>query len=219
MELSHIKQYSYPEIEHIVIRLLNTVFPDLLNIPVDIDLIAEKRGIEVWIQEDLLLQTGISEAVLVYSKDTKTSILVDADANVKNKARANFSVAHELGHAVLHPYLYCDCKNINDSIELKRKIKQSYKYIEGQVNYFAGAVLIPRKTLFPDMQEIYKGIMRGLSPDIVDNVNKIKPRLISTLAYRYAVSFEVMKIRLEQLKVEENIDEAVKNRWSEIVFY
>jgi Zn-dependent peptidase ImmA (M78 family)/transcriptional regulator with XRE-family HTH domain len=59
-------------------------------------------------------------------------ILLSADKN--SLPRENFDLAHELGHLVCHPHVDVNSENLPT--------------IERQANYFAGALLLPRKS-FP----------------------------------------------------------------------
>ena len=211
MEPSHLPTYSRADIERIAAAKLQEAFPKSLSIPVDIDLVAEKQPTVDFISLLPELQNKFNVVAVVYGKPTKTcDIILDANTNSFNRPRANFSVAHELGHIILHEELYLACHSIEESVELSNRINEHYGRIERDANYFAGAILIPRKTIFGNTEKIYEGILRGLAGDM--NWDNIIPLLISSLANRYQVSVQTMRIRLEQLKIDHRLNEAISNR-------
>ncbi|MBA7530027.1 hypothetical protein ES705_22230 [subsurface metagenome] len=200
MDPSHVPTHSNADIERAAILTLNSTFPLALSIPIDIDLVAEKHPMI----ETLRLLTDMKkrfnvEAALIAKTNSKCDIFLDDNTNSFYRRRANFSIAHEVGHVILHPSLYENCTTIEDSIELSRRIKQYYKRIEREANIFAGAILIPRKTIFKDTNKIYEGMLKGLAGDLgwEDVISMLK----STLSNRYQVSAITMEIRLKNLNI------------------
>ncbi len=212
MEPSHLPTYSKAEIERISATKLQEAFPKSLFIPVDIDLIAEKQPVVESIYLVPELQKKFNVVATTTSKPPKKcEIALDADTCSFNRPRANFSVAHELGHIVLHEALYLNCHSIEESVELSKRLKTSYKKIERDANYFAGAILIPRKTIFKDVEKLYDGILKGKA-GLDLTWNGVMPMINSALANRYQVSTQTMKIRLEQLKINRAISEAIGSK-------
>jgi Zn-dependent peptidase ImmA (M78 family) len=211
MEPSHLPKYSRDQIELIAAAKLQEAFPQSLSIPVDIDLVAEKQSVVDTIYLLPELQKKFNVAAVTTSKpNKKCDIILDENTNSVNRRRANFSLAHELGHIVLHESLYLDCHTMQESIELSKRLKKSYKSIERNANYFAGAILIPRRTIFKDIEKIYNAILTGYAGDI--GWNEVMPLLYSSLANRYQVSVKTMTIRLEQLKIDRHINKAFVNK-------
>lgn len=207
MEPSHTKRYSYAEIDTIAIKLLKKTFDDAILPPIDIDIIAEQ--LEGFHEIRLLpgMQKKFSvDACTYYRNDGLCDILIDSDVDSFNRARASFSITHELGHLVLHAGLFKDLKTIEDVVELNKRIEGRYNIIEREANYFAGAILIPHTTIFSDTERIYQAIMKGLAPDIHEpTFDSVHPKIVATLAARYSVSTPAMSIRLEQLKIDKSI--------------
>lgn len=211
MEPSHLPTYSKADIERISATKLQEAFPKSLFIPVDIDLIVEKQPVVEGIYLVPELQKKFNVVAITTSKPPKKCEIA-LDADTCNGPRANFSVAHELGHIVLHEALYLSCHSIEKSVELSKRLKTSYKIIERDANYFAAAILIPRKTIFTDVEKLYEGILKGKAgPDLT--WNGVMPMMYSTLANRYQVSHQTMRIRLEQLKIDRVINEAIANKF------
>ena len=209
MEPSHVPRHSKADIEVAASSLLQTSFPRGIDPPVDIDLVAEKQPLI----DDLGFLSELSsrfstDAVLLSKHGGRFDIIVDSDSI---RVRANFSVAHELGHVVLHPELYSGCVTIEDSIALSKRIKQSYRGIEGEANQFAGAILVPRKSIFSDVEKVYEGILRGYAGNI--GWEQAISMLNAALANRYRVSTQTMEIRLGQLHITRRLLDAVNNKY------
>jgi Zn-dependent peptidase ImmA (M78 family) len=111
----------------------------------------------------------------------KIKLLLDADSLISNdlkeiyiddtiydfEQRARFSIAHELGHAILHGGLYkkINFNSIEEWKELQRNFhSESYKWCEVQARNFAGLILVPQNhliTYFEQAKEIL--IAQGFS--------------------------------------------------------
>ena len=212
MEPSHLTIYSNAEIERIAATTLQEAFPKSLSIPVDIDLVAEKQPVFDSIRFVPGLQEKYNTVSTLQSKPTKKcDIVLDENMSSTYNARTNFSVAHELAHIILHEKLYLGCYTIEDSIALSKRIKNSYRIIERNANYFAGAIIVPRKTVFDDAERLYEGILKGYAGDL--DWNGVMPMLRSALANFYQVSIDVMAIRLKQLRIDRCISRAVANKF------
>jgi len=204
-EPSHVPLHSNAEIERAVDATLQKTFLRGINPPIDIDLIAEKQPLIDSLGFLPDLRQFDVDAVLLSKPNGQFDIILDENVY---RSRTSFSIAHEIGHIVLHPTLYLGCNNIEASIELSKKIFTKYYRIEREANYFAGAILIPRKAIFKDTEKIYKGIIQGLAGDDF-GWEGIIPMLYSALANRYRVSTESMKIRLTQLRIAPRLFDAV----------
>ena len=87
---------------------------------------------------------GLSKNVGVdafISTDFKT-IYVDSVEYDKASYRYRFSIAHELGHFVLHKkYCSSSASDFNEWLKILHSVKNNYA--EFQANYFAGNLLVP----------------------------------------------------------------------------
>jgi Zn-dependent peptidase ImmA (M78 family) len=94
--------------------------------------------------------------------------------------RQRFTIAHELGHFVLHPQkdTFVDFRNGNkdSATDLRR---------EREADMFAAALLMPRRVLAKDFRRAAK--------------NGVSNEVTSALAKQYAVSNDAMRIRLMNL--------------------
>ncbi|MFC1739618.1 ImmA/IrrE family metallo-endopeptidase [Planctomycetota bacterium] len=208
MDPSHARRYTKTEIEKIVAEILSKAYPAGINIDIDIDWLIEKSEIVDDIVPADLLEDKFEVAAIITSKSNgHFDILVDEDTLDYHRFRANFSIAHEFGHIVLHSQICTGCHTIEDSIALRKRIKKAYNFIERNANYFAGAILIPRRTIFEDASRIYEALVK----DIGYNVNLVRERMCSTLAQRYNVTIQPMEIRLKEVKLERKISKALQS--------
>lgn len=97
-----------------------------------------------------------------------------------SEARKNFSIAHEIGHYVLH-------KNLNeffDGVYKREKIENTANNVfEMQANEFAAALLMPKTKVIHAIQQS----------------NKLNGNIISELASQFKVSEQAMSFRLLNL--------------------
>lgn len=110
--------------------------------PVDVDAICDGLGIGVVFIPGLKRQFGID----AYTTSDFKMIVVDENCALNNEDRYRFSIAHELGHIVLHKDYYPS--NI-DSLEtyLRNLPELRNGVAERQADLFAGALLVPLEEL------------------------------------------------------------------------
>lgn len=185
MDPSHARKYSNAEIERIVAQILANAFPREIRIPIDIDRLVERHELVDYLLSGELLEDKFKVAAVLISKpDGHFDILVDEDTFNSYRARANFSIAHEFGHVVLHSQICSSCRTVEDAIALRKRIENAYDLIERNANYFAGAILMPLRTLPEDAAKVYEALVKDIGCDIT----LIPDKLCSTLAYRYKVN-------------------------------
>jgi len=122
--------------------------------------------------------------------------------------RIRYSVAHEIGHFILHKNVYKDfgINNEEEWIELIQNIPENeYNWIEQQAYEFAGRLLVPLKDLqisfqqyIPDVKEIKKTL-----PGIEDI--KIAERISPKICNKFEVSAGVITKRIIIEKLLDNL--------------
>jgi Zn-dependent peptidase ImmA (M78 family) len=119
---------------------------------------------------------------LLIRKDGHALIGVNDD---EAPVRQRFTIAHELGHFYLHPNkdAFVDYRNHKDN---NKDAATTIK--ERQANMFAAALLMPRKSLMKD----FNNIAKGLTDD----------EACTILSKRYEVSDDAMKFRLKNLGLQ-----------------
>lgn len=168
-----VQRIEYRESESIVRDFLDKHHPTG-TIPVPIELIIEKLGIHIVPIIGLRAVLGSHEGVLLRNR---REILVDARQQDEYESRGNsrylFTLAHELGHYVLHADFYAATKlaTLDDYKtwyeELNPKVIDS---LEIQANNFAGQVLLPDTTLIEEWErtiEEYGVMVEGLNEELV----------------------------------------------------
>jgi len=163
-------------------------------IPVNIEIIIEEKiSIEI-IPVPGLKQQCNTDAFI--SSDWK-SVYVDNEKYMDDSYynRLRFSIAHEIGHLVLHKGLYEELKigSLGDFRDFQTDVSGSqYSYIETQANKFANYFLIPRKILIKERTLIIKEYkeIAGLEAKLINSY------IATPLGKKFGVSAEAMEIAL-----------------------
>ena len=161
--------------------------------PIEVDLIAEKLGFNLIPLQGLKYLSSTDSYLAYRCKE----IVYDPDVS---PVRIRFSIAHELGHFILHKEII-DAISFNSIDEWKESLNNIpgwfWSKIEKQANEFAGNILAPRDFLlrvilnYKDKLELAKNI-------IPNDLGSIREFLAIPLAKRFDVSQDVIRIRLER---------------------
>ena len=206
MDPSHAKRYEKSEIEAKAAQVLKDAYPSGVTIPVDIDLLVERsaRVDQIVAIPSLESKFGVA-GILTVKPSGQFDILVDEDTLDYQKGRASFSIAHELGHIILHAEVFLNCVTVDDSLALRSRLRRAYRFIEEDANSFAGAILIPHRQIMDDTATLYQYLVKNGNYETRLDRNQVS----ATLAKRYAVNVTPMKIRLERLKVFQKIQQSL----------
>lgn len=120
--------------------------------PVDVEGICDYLGIAIIPVNGLREELGVEAYTAV---DFKT-IYVDWSGYEDEGVRYRFSVAHEVGHYILHREFF---SSLVESLEEWRGLSPgcNYDYVEWQANYFAGCLLAPENELVRMLNTEYDG--------------------------------------------------------------
>ncbi len=146
--------------------------------PVRVDAIAKKLGVDVRYEP---FNGGLSGALYRADDDGHAVLGVN---NWHAEVRQRFTIAHELGHLLLHPdELFVDgvLKRDDDS-------SLAIRSHEIEANAFAAELLMPRKFV---LAELNKTLATNATPD--------PKRLIEHLASLFDVSEQAMQFKLMNL--------------------
>lgn len=167
------------------------------QIPVDIEAIVE-FGFEM----DVVPVRGLKDK---YSVDgfltlDLAAIVVDEYILERHPTRYRFTLAHELGHKILHTSTFSSLKitSLQEWIDFYLGLdEQDYGWFERQAYWFAGVILVPEEPL---VEEYEKVLGRLNSSGLTDTALSYSSRtqLAGTLAKRFHVSTGVMQRRLEE---------------------
>lgn len=174
-------------------KFLKTYHSSLtLPIPIE-DIVERKMGIAVVVVPGIKSLLGIDSFI---SSDF-TQITIDERSFVKFPERTRFSVAHEIGHLVLHKdwYQKYGPQNLEDYIAFHDRIdKEVYKHIEIQAQTFAGLALVPTDLLLKEIKEKIGKVPKQEDPEFLI---PIAQDLLET----FRVSGEVILRRLQREKI------------------
>lgn len=114
--------------------------------------------IELQLKLDIIPVSGLSSlhGTEGFITSDMTEIYVDQDTQERVAKRYRFTLAHEMGHAVLHQKVYrelgvADCASwlrVQNEVE-----NDDHYWLEQQANTFAGFVLVPTKALLDAVNE------------------------------------------------------------------
>jgi Zn-dependent peptidase ImmA (M78 family) len=130
------------------------------------------------------------------------SITVDRYIQEIVNNRYRFTLAHEIGHMILHGYVYSQLRfnKINEWIGTINNMPLGKRsIIEEQANEFAGLILMPRKVLAEEFKKSIKEIEKLSGISFKKKAEYVVDYAIShILTKRFAVSEQVVRIRLKR---------------------
>ncbi|HHT9120992.1 MAG TPA: ImmA/IrrE family metallo-endopeptidase [Candidatus Hypogeohydataceae bacterium YC41] len=138
-----------------------------------------------------------------------------------NPSRYRFTLAHEIGHLVLHSQLYRDSniRNIRSYLEFVRNLPQPFlDKAEWEAYCFAGLVLVPRGPLKSRAKRIAKDVAEIISElpnkaKAEENTNLLRDIVEKEIAKVFKVSQPVISKRVgyDKLDLDKIITEAIHN--------
>jgi Zn-dependent peptidase ImmA (M78 family) len=161
-------------------KLLATHCPT--GAPVDVEAIAEHFKIEI------KLERVDDELSGFLFRDDAGRAIIGANRN-HHENRRRFTIAHELGHFLLHEAerVHLDSRISGYTLQLRNPESSTGENInEREANLFAAEILMPAKFLKKDL--------RSSALDLLDD-----EKLFKDLAKKYKVSVQALTIRLNNL--------------------
>lgn len=173
------------------------------SIPVDIEYIADVK-----LKLDIVLVKGLQEQCDIDALISSNwqIVYIDHDRYLDNRYqnRLRFSLAHEIGHFVLHKGIYNGFK-IKDAKDLRRLLEQipqeQYGYLEVQANKLANYLLVPRDKLIIERDKVLKKYKSLIETEGMDKktLNAYSAIPVSKI---FGVSESVIEIALSELDSE-----------------
>jgi hypothetical protein len=129
-------------------------YPRAQNIPVEIEGIASSD-----LKIDIIPEPGLKSLYDIDAYITRDfkSIVVDRDHYMDDKyyPRVRFSMAHEIGHFILHKDFFLR-NSFGDSTEnwldfMRQMPEREYAFLENHANEFAGVLLVPANELISSL--------------------------------------------------------------------
>lgn len=178
-------------------NFIKNLHPSLsLPIPIE-DIVELKMNIA------LVVIPGIKDLIGVDSfiSSDFSQITIDEYSFTTYVERARFSIAHEVGHFILHKNWYEQNgpKSIEDYLTFYDRIDSGiYKFLEIQAQTFAGLVLVPRETL---VKELKNKLGQVPSQEALEILAPVYQDLLNA----FQVSGEVLLRRLQKEGMVKNI--------------
>lgn len=168
------------------------------RIPVEIEEIVEiKLKIKIIPIPDLMTQCGVDAQI---TSDFK-AIYVDQKNYENDTNRFRFSLAHEIGHYVLHEQFYRDLNisSFTDATAFIAEIdEEEYSHLEVQANKFGNYLLLPREELATIRRNVLKEISKKHDIANIDE-KTLNSYLAGHIASQFLVSSGATEIALNDL--------------------
>lgn len=201
-----LKRLSEKQIQNIADNFLNEYDRSILENASYLDLnklkeyLNEKYGLTV---EYVNLLDHDNSKLLGYFDTEKNKILIDY--SVLGSERYPFTLAHEIGHFVLHKDLkmnqtvYNNFKDSSHNIfTQKNSLENDKNWIEWQANYFASSILMPHISLVAQLIGIQRqmGVSRNQGTIYLDHQEQNRKDFYTYLDY-LSEHFKVSKLSIE----------------------
>jgi Zn-dependent peptidase ImmA (M78 family) len=159
----------------------------IVQVPVDVEKIAISMGINV--AKVKFSKDEISGAIKMKGKSGSPVIAVNED---HCKERQRFTIAHEIGHFVLHSIESLHVDSTHDPVYFRdaNAVSSTTNVKEVQANQFAAELLMPRDMVINDLQNDFK--LKNNNEDV---------KVIAGLAKKYNVSQQAMIKRIGSLVI------------------
>ncbi|MDD4412471.1 MAG: ImmA/IrrE family metallo-endopeptidase [Patescibacteria group bacterium] len=157
----------------------------IVKVPVDIESIAKSMGIDVTKIE--FSKDEISGAIKMKGKQGNPIIAINQNHCIE---RQRFTIAHEIGHFVLHSIDNMHIDSAGVYFRDSNASSSTTNLKEAQANQFAAEILMPRGLVIKDLQGDFK--LKNNNEDIMT---------IAKLAKKYNVSQQAMMIRIGGLVI------------------
>lgn len=164
----------------------------ILPIPIE-EIVEHKMNIALFAISGIKSLIGVDAFI---SADF-SQITIDEYHFTKFPERTRFSIAHEIGHLILHKKWYekYGPKNLGDYLNFHDRIdNEIYRYTEIQAQTFAGLVLVPKNSLFDELKKRLGKVPQLEAPEVLA---PIAQDLLET----FQVSGDVMLRRLQKEKI------------------
>ncbi len=169
-----------------------------LVLPIPIEEIAEsKLNLDIIPVKTLRQEYDVDGSL----DSTLKRIFIDFDLYMDQENRTRFTIAHEIGHLVLHHEIFkkLDIKTESDLHKLIENINnEDYRWLEHQAYSFAGHVLVPSKLLVREIQS--RLVMKSSQQITAEDIYPI----FSELTSLFKVSGEVILRRLQKIGLVKN---------------
>lgn len=139
--------WNWQDYAHFLVKTYKKGHPD--EDFIDVRILAEELGIETIVKR---LDTENFDACLVRDSTLQAPVII-VNSTKKSKGRVNFSIAHEIAHAVLPHHaqksFFCFLEDVTESNKFKMD-----KNLEIEANKFAAYILLPDKQFKEEVSDL-----------------------------------------------------------------
>ena len=193
--------FSYDEIRNHADHFLKQYHPSM-KIPIPIEEIAEfQMGLDIVPIPGLLRFFDVDG----FTSGDLLNIYVDEFIYSDRLGRYRFTLAHEVGHIILHKEIYskANFRNIKERKDFINSISEKdHGWLEYQAYSFGGLVLVPREHLIK-RTEFYVNRIQEEDISLRENWDVAWDLIAARLAKDFEVSSDVIEKRLNKDKVME----------------
>jgi Zn-dependent peptidase ImmA (M78 family) len=185
-----IPHFSYKQIGNIVDQFLS-INHHSLSLPIPIEEITESK-LKVKIYEEMNLKRDFD--IDAFLTSNLSTIFINFNIYQKFENRARFSIAHEVGHLILHGKIFknMSINSISDLYNLIEGISdEEYGWLEFQAYSFASHLLVPKNLLFTEIKKRMGKVPNLESPEVIAPV-------VQDLLEVFRVSGDLMLRRLQK---------------------
>lgn len=160
---------------------------------------------------------------LPYRVEGRTSIkgnkIILSNSLISNQGRLRFTLAHELGHLILHSEILAAYEGMSGDKPYPLS-ESDLERMDVQANKFASYILMPKVVFRTMVQSLFKTLNINAMKFIIDN-QPFKTRLLHSILYQVSTEFKVsMEAAFIRLKEEELVEDRRNNtkRISDVIF-
>lgn len=189
---------SYEDIRRHADAFLDQHHPDR-SLPIPIEDIIEFK-----LRMDIVPLPGIEDAygIVGFTSSDLHEISVDDYVYTHQEGRYRFTLAHEVGHTVLHAEVFT-AHQFRNTTEWKQFIQSvpelDFTWLEWQASSFSGLVLVPRAALERELRQAIKQVK---AQGVAQATDFAKDLLADLAARRFVVSADVIRTRLHYDKTD-----------------
>lgn len=185
---------------------------NLNSIPIDIELVAESKY-----DIDIIPFSGLKREYGIDGLPSRDCIAIYVDKSIYEEIpnRLRFTIAHELGHIILHKQYIQQVSwaSVDEWISVYENIDtKDISYMEYQAYVIAGLILVPQnflRTLFVDHLPNLNLLTRSAQQNNFTRADYIETAIFvmaDLLSYPFAVSKDVMIRRIKFDKLDKLIE-------------
>lgn len=185
---------SYSEIEELAERFLADYHPER-TLPIPIENI-----VEISLEIQIITHKNLArlESIDAFLSSDLKELHIDEDNYMGRTNRSRFTLAHEVGHLVMHKKLVSQVASMNEWKRVVLQEGERRSLYEDQANDFAGCVLMPRDLLlieFKKCKEIAENEFKSKGLKMPDDTT-LSSYFASKIAPVFDVSGQAADIRL-----------------------